>query len=314
MGERKLIALLKELLDLIWFVFYKHCAATRRPETMVRKKAKKRVRSDNDTDNARAARPFWSGTLTFGLVSVPVDLYPGNRTNRAPLRMLGPEGEALSRRYYSEKTGRDLDDDEMIRGYEIEKDRFVVVSDEELERLAPEQSRDIDLRRFVPLEDIPPLYFDRSYFLAPGAGAEKAYKLLAQTMEKEQLAGVATFVMRGKQYVVAIFPENEILRAETMRFADEIRSPKEIGLPEEKKVPAAAVKKFEKLIEKHSDNKLDLKELKDEQTEKLLKLVEKKRKYHKDVVELEVPAEEKGKVIDLMAALKKSLAGKRKAA
>src|SRR5437899_1760539 len=220
---------------------------------MARKKTtRKRAKGANGDGNARSARPFWSGTLTFGLVSVPVDLYPGNRTNRAPLRMLGPEGEPLSRRYYSEKSGRDLDDDEMIRGYEIEKERYVIVTDEELERLAPEQSRDVDLRRFVPLEDIPPLYFDRSYFLAPSEGSEKAYKLLAQTMEKEKLAGVATFVMRGKQYLVAIFPENEILRAETMRFADEIRSPKEIGLPKDKKVPAATVKKFEKLIEKHS--------------------------------------------------------------
>ena len=181
---------------------------------MAKRKSSKRTRSDNGDGNARSARPFWSGTLTFGLVSVPVDLYPGNRTNRAPLRMLGPEGEPLSRRYYSEKSGRDLDDDEMIRGYEIEKDRYVVVTDEELERLAPEQRRDLDLRRFVPLEDIPPLYFDRSYFLAPSEGSEKAYKLLAHTMEKEKLAGVATFVMRGKQYLVTIFAENEILRAE----------------------------------------------------------------------------------------------------
>ncbi len=281
---------------------------------MARKKSTKRSRSENGADSGRAARPFWSGTLTFGLVSVPVDLYPGNRNNRASLRMLGPKGELLSRRYFSEKTGRDLDDDQMIRGYEIEKGKFVVVTDEELERLAPEQSRDIDLRRFVPLEDIPPLYFDRSYFLAPSEGSEKAYQLLSRTMVKEKLAGVATFVMRGKQYLVAIFPENEILRAETMRFPDEIRSPKEVGLPEEKKVPAATVKKFERLIAKHSDKKLDLKELKDEQTQKLLKLVEKKRKQHKDVVEVEVPAEERGQVIDLMAALKKSLAGKRKAA
>lgn len=278
-----------------------------------RKPTPKKHQADGD-ESARSVRPFWSGTLTFGLVTVPVDLYPGNRTNRASLRMLGPEGEPLSRRYFSEKSGRDLEDDEMIRGYEIEKDRFVVVTDEELERLAPEQSRDIDLRRFVPLENIPPLYFDRSYFLAPGEGSEKAYKLLAGTMEKEKLAGIATFVMRGKQYLVAIFPENDILRAETMRFADEIRSPKDIDLPESKKVPAATVKKFERLIAKHSDNKLDLKDFKDEQTEKLLKLVQKKRKQHKDVVEVEVPAEEKGKVIDLMAALKKSLAGKRKAA
>ena len=280
---------------------------------MPRKTTRKRS-PDRNRDSQRSVRPFWSGTLTFGLVSVPVDLYPGNRTNRAPLRMLGPEGEPLARRYYSEKTGRDLDDAEMVRGYEIEKDRFVVVTDEELERLAPEQSRDIDLRRFVPLADIPPLYFDRSYFLAPGEGAEKAYKLLAHTMEKEKLAGVAMFVMRGKQYLVAIFPENGILRAETMRFADEIRSPKEVGLPAEKKVPAATVKKFEKLIEKHSDKQLNLKDLKDQRTDQLLKLVQKKRKQHKGVVEVEVPAEEKGKVIDLMAALKKSLAGKRKAA
>ena len=228
--------------------------------------------------------------------------------------MLGPEGEPLSRRYFSQKSGKELDDEDIVRGYEIDKDRYVVVTDEELERLAPEQSRDIDLRRFVSLEEIPPLYFDRSYFLAPSEGSEKAYKLLAETMKKEDLAGVATFVMRGKEYLVAIFPENGILRAETMRFADEIRSPKEIDLPEKKKVPAATVKKFEELIEKHSARQLSLKELKDEQTEKLLKLVEKKRRQHKDIVEVEEPKREEGKVIDLMAALKKSLAGKRKAA
>jgi DNA end-binding protein Ku len=281
---------------------------------MAGKKATRKRRSDDDEHNARSARPFWSGTLTFGLVSVPVDLYPGNRTNRAPLRMLSPEGEPLSRRYFSQKSGKELDNEDMVRGYEIDKDKYVVVTDEELERLAPEQSRDIDLRRFVPLEEIPPLYFDRSYFLAPSEGSEKAYKLLAETMNKENLAGVATFVMRGKEYLVAIFPENGILRAETMRFADEIRSPKEVDLPEKKKVSAAAVKKFEKLIAKHSAASLSLKELKDEQTEKLLKLVEKKRKQHKDVIEVEEPAREEGKVVDLMAALKKSLAGKRKAA
>jgi DNA end-binding protein Ku len=282
---------------------------------MPRKKAtKKSRRSTSDDEGTASARPFWSGTLTFGLVSVPVDLYPGSRTNRAPLRMLSPEGEPLSRRYYSQKSGDDLDNENLVRGYEYDKDRFVVVTDEELERLAPDQSRDIDLRKFVALETIPPLYFDRSYFLAPGEGSEKAYKLLVESMEKEGLAGVATFVMRGKEYLVAIFTENGIMRAETMRFADEIRSPKEVGLPEKKKLPAASVRKFEKIIEKHSGRKLDLKDLKDERTEKLLKLVEKKRKQHKDVVEVEVPERDEGKVVDLMAALKKSLAGKRKAA
>lgn len=282
---------------------------------MARKKTRKKARrSESGEESARAARPFWSGTLTFGLVSVPVELYPGSRANRAPLRMLSPEGEPLARRYYSQKSGRDLEAEDLVRGYEFDKDRYVPVTDEELEKLAPEQSRDIDLRKFVELESIPPLYFDRSYFLAPGEGSEKAYKLLVGTMDKEGLAGIATFVMRGKEYLVAIFPEEGIMRAETMRFADEIRSPKEIGLPEKKKVPAAAVKKFEKIIEKHSARQLSLRDLKDEKTEKLLKLVEKKRKQHKDVVKVEVPERDEGKVVDLMEALKKSLAGKRKAA
>jgi DNA end-binding protein Ku len=281
---------------------------------MPRKKSTKKSNFGESDGNLRGARPFWSGTLTFGLVSVPVDLYPGNRTNRAPLRMLGPNGEPLARRYYSQKTERDLDNDEMVRGYEIDKDKYVIVTDEELERLAPEKSRDIDLRRFVALQEIPPLYFDRSYFLAPSEGSEKAYQLLAETMEKERLAGVATFVMRGKEYLVAIFPENGILRAETMRFPDEVRSPREIGLPEKKKVPAATVRKFEKIIAKHSDRHLSLSELKDEKTKKLLKLVEKKRKQPKNVIELEEPEREQTNVVDLMEVLKKSLAGKRKAA
>ena len=283
---------------------------------MARKKAttKKRQSAADEETQARSARPFWSGTLTFGLVSVPVDLYPGTRTNRAPLRMLGPKGEPLSRRYFSQKTEKDLEDDEMIRGYEFDKEKYVPVTDEELERLAPESSRDIDLRRFVDLQSIPPLYFDRSYFLVPSAGSEKAYRLLAATMEQEALAGIATFVMRGKEYLVTIFPENEIMRAETMRFPDEIRSVKEIDLPEKKKVPAATVKKFENFIAKHSDKRLSLKELKDEKTAQLLKLVEKKRKQHKDVVEVEETERDEGKVVDLMEVLKKSLAKKRKAA
>jgi DNA end-binding protein Ku len=228
--------------------------------------------------------------------------------------MLGPKGEPLARRYYSQKSGDDLDQEEMVRGYEIDKDKYVIVTDQELERLAPEQSRDIDLRRFVDLKSIPPLYFDRSYFLAPSEGSEKAYKLLSETMAKGDLTGIATVVMRGKEYLVAIFPENGILRAETMRFADELRSPKDIGLPKKKKLPAATVRKFERIIAKNSDKHLSPESLKDEKTAQLLKLVEKKRKQHRDVVEAEAPERDEGKVVDLMEVLKKSLARKRKAA
>src|SRR6266404_1262457 len=275
---------------------------------------RKRAKPKSEAGEQKSARPFWSGTLTFGLVSIPVDLYPGNRSNRAALRMLGPENEPLARRYYSEKTGKDLDADDMVRGYEIDKDKFVVVTDEELERLAPEQSRDIDLRSFVELESVPPMYFDRSYFLVPSEGSEKADRLLVDTMKASDLAGIATFVMRGKEYLVAIFPENGILRAETMRFPDEFRSAKEVGLPEPKTIPAATVKKFERLIAKHSARALPLKELNDEKTERLLKLIEKKRARHQDVVKVEESDRDEGKVVDIMTALKKSLARKRKAA
>jgi DNA end-binding protein Ku len=224
--------------------------------------------------------------------------------------MLSPEGEPLSRKYYSEKTEKDLDADEMVRGYEIDKGKYVVITDEELERLAPEKTRDIDLKVFVPEESIPPVYFERGYFLTPDAGSEKAYKLLAETMEKGGKAGLATFVMRGKEYLVSIFAEHGILRAETMRFPDELRSPEDVGLPKKTKVPKATVKKFEKLISNKSKKQLSRTTLGDEQTERLLKLVKKKSTQRKNIIEVETEERDEGKVIDLMAVLKKSLAAK----
>ncbi len=224
--------------------------------------------------------------------------------------MLGPEGEPLARRYYDEKTERDLDADEMIRGYQISKEKFVVVSDEELERLAPEKSRDIDVKLFVPKDEIPPMHFERGYFLTPAASSEKAYKLLAETLEKSKRAGIATFVMRGKEYLVAIFSDHGILRSELMRFADELRSPKEIGLPRKVKAPAATVKKFEKLIGGKSKQKMSTSRLKDEQSDRLLKLVKKKGAQRKNVVKVETEKPDRGNVVDLVAILKKSLAGK----
>ncbi len=224
--------------------------------------------------------------------------------------MLGDEGEPLERRYYSQKTEKDLDADEMVRGYEISPGKYVVVTDEELERLAPEKTRDIDLTRFVKEDSIPPIHFERGYFLTPESGSDKAYKLLAETMSKSGLAGIATFVMRGKEHLVAIFSDHGILRAETMRFADELRSPEDLDLPKKKKVSAATVRKFEKLISSHSKKEFAGAKLQDEQAEALLKLVRKKEKKHSNVVEVETEEREPAKVIDLVSVLKKSLAGK----
>lgn len=241
---------------------------------------------------------------------MPVNLFPANKSSRAPLRMLSSEGEPLARRYYSEKTERDLDADQMVRGYEIKKGKYIVVTDDELERLAPEKTRDIDLKRFVPADSIPPVYFERGYFLAPDKGSEKAYRLLAETMEKGNKAGLATFVMRGKEYLVSIFAEHGILRAETMRFPDELRSPADVGLPKKIKVSPTMVRKFEKLISGKSKKQMSARNLEDEQTQRLLKLVKKKSAHRKNVVEVETEQRAEGNVIDLMAVLKRSLAGK----
>lgn len=259
-----------------------------------------------DSEEQVAARPFWSGTITFGLVSIPVNLFPANRGSKASLRMLGPTGKPLARRYYSEKSGRDLGDEDIIRGYEIKKDKFIEISDEELDRLAPERSRDINLKLFVQVSSIPPLYFERGYFLAP-SGSARAYHLLAETMQRTRRAGIATFVMRGKEYLVAITAENGILRAETMRFHDEVRSPEEVGLPKTQMPATNTVRSFERIISGRAKSSVPAEELRDRETERLLKLVQRKRKRHENVVEAPGRAKQKAEVVDLLDVLRKAL-------
>src|SRR5262245_50981890 len=224
--------------------------------------------------------------------------------------MLGPNGEPLSRRYYAERSGKDLDDDEMIRGYEIDKGTFVTITDDELERLAPEKTRDIDLKLFVKEDAITPLYFERGYFLTPAGNSEKAYRLLAEAMKERGDVGVATFVMRGKERPVAIFSDNGILRAETMRFPDEVRSYKQVGLPDVKKISPASVKKFETLIKRKAKRAFTA--ARDEDTERLLKLVNKKKSKSGNVVKVEELEKRSDNVIDLLQVLKRSLSGKSK--
>jgi len=269
---------------------------------------------DDDKQDVRR-RSFWSGTVTFGLVSIPVALFPGNRSRRVRMRMLAPDGTPLSRRYFCPAEDRPIDREEIIRGYEVEKGKFVTVTDEELEALQPEKSREIDLRRFVPVEQIDPMLFDRAYFLVPAGDSAKPYRLLAETMEKMGRAGIATFVMRDKEYLVAILAENGILRAETLRFADEIRTPEAIELPEPQEVDEGASAAMEQAIRTAETPDLDRDELRDTYSDQLLALVEQKRAAGKDVVRAEPnfagetgEFEENDNVIDLMEVLKRSIA------
>ena len=262
-------------------------------------------------ESPRGPRPFWSGTIVFGLVGIPVTLFGANRPGRISLRMVDENGTPLRRRFFAAGRERALGDDDVVRGYEIEKGRFVVVEDDELDRLAPEKSREIDLRRFVPLSEIDPIYFERAYFLAPERGAGKAYRLLAKTMEEQGRAGIATFVLRGKESLVAILAENGLLRAETLRFHDEVRTPEEVGLPEAGQAETRRVRAIEKAIAELEADELDREWLADSRRPRLLELARRKLESGEDVVaappETEPDASEGGEVIDLMQALKRSL-------
>jgi DNA end-binding protein Ku len=256
-------------------------------------------------------RSFWSGTLTFGLVSIPVALFPAQRSVRVSLRMLSDDGTPLKREYYDPDTGRSLAADDIVRGYELEDGEYVVVTDDELESLEPKKSRDIDLRLFVDRARIDPAFFERAYFLVPAGDTSKAYRLLAETMERLDRAGIATFVMREREYLVAILAENGILRAETLRFADELRSPEDVGLPEPPNVKAADVKRFERELRKLHAKQFDPEQLHDRAAERLTELIARKQQQGEDVLisGSGTAAEPSEDVIDLMQILKRSLAG-----
>ena len=272
-------------------------------------RARKREAQPRSDERARSGS-LWSGTIGFGLVSVPVDLYSANRPRNASLRMVDADGTPLQRRYFCPREDRAIDRDEIVRGYEIEDDRYVVVTDEELESLAPKKSREIDLKLFVDVGELDPFMFERAYFLVPARDSGRAYRLLAAAMEQAGRAGIATFVMHDTEHLVAIIAENGVLRAETLRYAEELRSAGEVGLPERVSPAKELVRKLEREIADKEADTLDPRAMEDRYAERLRAMVERKRASNEDVVELpaEVEADSEGaEVIDLMAMLERSL-------
>ena len=256
---------------------------------------------------------FWSGIIVFGLVSLPVSLFPAHR-GKVALKMVDAKGNLLRRQFFCADDNRPLERDDIVRSYEIEKYHYVVVEDEELEALEPKKSREIDLKRFVPLGSINPIYFERAYFLVPDSDTTKAYRLLAKSMEDEHKAGIATFVMHGKDYLVAIIAEGGILRAETLRFHDELRTPEQVGLPQRQPANKKLIAQMCTAIGKSTHKQFDSELLSDPHTRNLKQRIEEKLKAGADVLKApEEPeaAEEESNVIDLMQVLKERLQGRR---
>jgi DNA end-binding protein Ku len=248
--------------------------------------AKKRVPSESQGIKGKplSFHAFWSGSLSFGLVNVPVLVFPASRHSGVRLRMISATGTPLSRRFYCSREGKEVASNEIVRGYELADGSYVIIDDDELEALEPQKTREIDLREFVDLNEISPAFLERGYILTPLKEATKAYRLLAEVMEKSQRAGIATFVMRDREYLVAIFAQNGILCAETLRFHDEVRDPGTIGLPKPKTASRRDVATFERAIEALTAKTFPQHLLADHDTSKLTALLDKKKRAGKDVI------------------------------
>jgi DNA end-binding protein Ku len=248
-----------------------------------------------------------SGTISFGLVTIPVRLYTATSPGTVSFNLLHAAcGTRVRQQMFCPTCNVTVDRADLVRGYEFAKDQYVRITDEELKRLEGEASKVIDINEFVPLSDVDPIYFERTYYLGPDKGGEKAYRLLAEAMAKSQRVALAKFVQRGKESLVLVRPAKDGLMLHTMYFADEVRDFGEID-----KGGAVAVRENElklalQLIDGLTSEKFEPERYADEYRQRVLALVNQKIEGRE--VTVAPPEAPRAQVIDLMDALKQSLA------
>jgi DNA end-binding protein Ku len=255
-----------------------------------------------DNGEALRMRAIWSGTISFGLVSVPVRMFSATESKELRFHFLDKKDLApIGYEKVRKDTGETVDSDDVVRGFEIEKGRYVPLEDEDLDRLDVELTHTIDICDFVSLDEIDPIYFRKAYYLLPQDGAEKPYRLLVRALDETAKVGIAKVVIRNKQHLAAVRPYNGVLVLETMYYADEIRKPESVdGKTNLRKAEVDMAKSLvENLSEPFEPGKYD-----DTYRKELLELIRAKAKGKK----LPEPKdEEEGEVVDLMAALRESV-------
>src|SRR5919198_1402460 len=255
-------------------------------------------------------RAIWSGSISFGLLNVPVKLYSATSRKQVSFRELRrDDGSRVRHKRVAEKDGEEVPYEEIVKGYEISPDQYVVLTRDELEELDPKKTRAIEIQDFVDLDEIDPIYFDHPYYLGPDKGAEKAYALLVKAMADAKKVAVARFVLRNREHLAAIRPMGQVLTMATMRFADEVVSPEEIGdvIPGDgRKLDKREVEMARQLIDSLS-SEFDPEKYRDEYREELLSLIERKARGE-EIVEAVSEEPKPTKAPDLMAALEESLA------
>jgi DNA end-binding protein Ku len=251
------------------------------------------------------ATPVWKGTLSFGLLAIPVKLYTAARSQRMNLHQLHKVcNTRLKQPLYCPQCNRQVDRSEVVRGYEYEKGRYAIVNDEEIKKITPPSSTVMEIVAFVKQEQIDPIYFDSSYFMLPDKDSEKPYALLLKTLEDSNRVGIATVTMHQREYTVFIRPHKNGLTVHTMYYANEIRQVAGYGKAErDVKLKPAEVKLAEQLVESLSQD-FKPEQFHDKFQENLRALIEAKQKGKTVVAE---PKPDPGRVIDMMEALKKSL-------
>jgi DNA end-binding protein Ku len=256
-------------------------------------------------------RSIWTGAISFGLVNVPVKLYSAVSKKTVRFHQLHEsDGVRIQQKRICPADGEEVAWEEIVKGYEITPDRYVVVTPEELEALDPKKTKTIDIEEFVDLEDIDPLYYDHPYYLLPGQGAAKPYKLLADAMKDANKVAIARVVIRTKEQLVAIRPLGDVLAMATMNFADEVVDPGSFDEApgEDVDTTKRELDMARQLIESlTADFKPE--RYHDEYREAVLELIEKKADGQEIVLQ---PVEEPERVPDLMAALEASLAAAKK--
>jgi DNA end-binding protein Ku len=265
-------------------------------------------------DYGPMGRPVWSGAISFGLVNIPVRLHTAVREQRVAFHMLHDQDKVrLRRRLVCPADGKEVHPEHIARGYEIEKDRYVVVRDEELEGCAPEKTKTIEITDFVELSEIDPMFFDRPYYVLPQAGSSKPYRLLVEAMTRSKRVGLARVVMHEKEHLAALRPLNGMLCVETMHFADEIVPITDVeDVPDDMKLADRELKAAEQIVRELSGD-FDPGKFKDEYRQCVRAMVEKKAHGENlvTVSDEEAQAEEKKptrSANNLMAALEASLA------
>ncbi len=257
-----------------------------------------------------AARSIGSGTISFGLVSIPIKLFSSSRSDTGvSFNFLHGEcGSRIRQQYRCPTCDRPVERNELVRGYAFAKDQFVTFTEDELKAIEAEASQAIEIQEFVPLETVDPIYFDRAYYLGPDKGAEKAYRLLADAMRKADKVALAKHVLHGKEHLVILRPIEAGLVLHTAFFADEIRDTAEVDYGARVTLRDAEMTLAGKLIDELAADSFQPEKYTDEYRQRLLELVEAKVAGQEITA---APAEpHRAQVIDLMEALKQSLANR----